>query len=89
MARAQLLDDLGDVRISSDLQHSLDQWASGLKTQILEQAARHAISKSANRSCVLSREDLWEGAQVAFREGATEWLAALAPYETSHVRRAS
>ena len=89
MSRDHELSELNDVRIPGELLRSLNQLTSDFQTRILRQAARRAAAKSANRPCVLGKDDLTESIQAAFREGPAEWLKALSPDELSHVRRAS
>ena len=89
MSRDHDLDELSDVRIPASLLNLLSQMTSDFKMRILRQALRRAVARSANRKCVLSKDDLSESIQAAFREGPSEWLKAFAPDESSHVRRAS
>ena len=89
MSRDHNLDEISDVRIPRELLDLLYQMTLDFKSRILHQASRRAVAKSANRHCVLSKDDLSESIQAAFREGPSEWLKAFEPIESSHVRRAS
>lgn len=89
MSRDDDLDELSDVRIPGELLNVLYQMTADFQSRILHQALRRAVVRSANRQCVLGKDDLSESIQAAFRDGPSEWLKALAPDEPSHVRRAS
>lgn len=89
MSRDHDLDEISDVRLPVELLRLLSQMTSEFEARIRRQACRRAVAKSGDRHCVLSREDLAESIQAAFRDGPSEWLPALAPNESTHVRRAS
>lgn len=89
MSRDHDLDEISDVRLPVELLRLLSQMTSEFEARIRRQACRRAVAKSGDRHCVLSREDLLESIQAAFKDGPSEWLPAFAPNESTHVRRAS
>ncbi len=82
--------DLDQVRIPAELTGALSQFFVGLQSQIFEQAAQAACSRSGSeQSVVVSKEEFARVALEVFIEATSKLKETFAVSELKHVRRAS
>ena len=81
--------DLDQVRIPAELTGTLSQFFVGLQSQIFEQAARTARSRSGSEPSVVSKEEFARVALEVFVEATSKLKETFAVSELKHVRRAS